>query len=144
MWLSTSSSSFNNTLRIVPSALVTIGITIVFLFYSLFISRTRSRYSSLFSVSFNYTVGMVNFTLRHVLIYLLNITRSSRLAEIRWSVYISKSQRSLSVSFSRNVYYYYSLGVFHTGVSLLSVIHIKSERMEFSTGLKYSQYSSWS
>ena len=34
-------------------------------------------------------------------IFLLTITRSSRLGEIRWSVRIPKSQRSLCVSFSR-------------------------------------------
>ena len=34
-------------------------------------------------------------------LFLLTITRSDHLAEIGWSVYISKSQRSLCVSFSR-------------------------------------------
>ena len=74
--------------------------SIVFSFLS------KSRYSFPFSLSFNFTrwsAGMSRTTIRQVLFFfcLLTITRSGRLAEIRWSVYISKSQRSFPVSFFR-------------------------------------------
>ena len=64
----------------------------IFLFFSL----ARSRYLSLFSLSFFYF-----FFFFFIFYFLLTISRFGRLAEIRWSVYISRSQRSLSVSFSR-------------------------------------------
>ena len=45
---------------------------------------------------------MPKFTIRQVLFFfLLNIYRSGRLAEIRWPVCISKSQRNLCISFYR-------------------------------------------
>ena len=43
----------------------------------------------------NYSAGSVFF------VFLLTITRTGRLAEIKWSVCISKSQRSLCISFSK-------------------------------------------
>ena len=57
---------------------------------------------SFFSLSFNFTLwspGTAKSTILQVLFFLLIIIRSGRLAEIRWSVCISKSQRSLCVSF---------------------------------------------
>ena len=59
-----------------------------------FNSLARSRYLSFFSLSFNFTLwsaGTDKSTIMQVLFFLLIIIRSSRLAEIRWSVCISKS-----------------------------------------------------
>ena len=83
------------------------------MFHSFFNSLARSRYLSLFLLSFNSTLGSTDtakFTIRTVLFFflfsffffffLLTATWCGRLAEIRWSVYISKSQRTLCVSFS--------------------------------------------
>ena len=46
-----------NLLVTVPSVLITIGITVTFMFNSFFSSLARSRYSSLFSLSFSFTLG---------------------------------------------------------------------------------------
>ena len=57
-----------------------------------------------FSHSFDFTLclaGTAKSTILQVLIFSLIIIRSGRLAEIWWSVCISKSQRSLCVSFSK-------------------------------------------
>ena len=81
----------------VPSTPITTGITVTFMLRSFFI--TRSRYLFLFLLSFSFTLwsaGTAKST-----IFLLTITRFGRLAEIRWSVCISKSQRSYWVPFSR-------------------------------------------
>ena len=51
---SNSSSPFNNTLVIVPNALITIGIIINCMFHSFFDSLARSRYLSFFSHSFSF------------------------------------------------------------------------------------------
>ena len=90
-------ADFNNS--VVPRAPITIGITITFMFHSFFNSLVRSRYLSLFTLSFNFTLWS---TIPQVLSFLLIIfIRSGRRAEIRWSVRILKSQRNLYVSFSR-------------------------------------------
>ena len=54
--ISKSSSSFTNSLGIIPSAPITIGITVIFMFPRFFSSLARSRYLSLFSLSFNFTL----------------------------------------------------------------------------------------
>ena len=102
--ISKSSSPCTNPLVTVPRAPITIGIIITFMFHSFFNSLARSRYLSLFSHSFNFTLWSAETaksTILKVLLFLLIIIRSGRLAEIRWSVCISKSQRSLCISFSR-------------------------------------------
>ena len=102
--ISKSSSPSTNPLMTVPRTSITIGINFTFMFNSFFNSQARSRYLSFFSLSFNFTpwsTGTANSRIRQVLFFLLTDTRSGCLAEIRWSVYISKSQRSLYVSFSR-------------------------------------------
>ena len=53
--ISKSSSPFTNPLGIIPGAIITIGITVTFMFHSLFCSLARSRYLSFFSLSFNFT-----------------------------------------------------------------------------------------
>ena len=88
----------------VPIAPITIRITVtfmVFFFGGGFSSPERPWYLSLFSLSFSFTLWSAG-TIQQVLFYfLLTITRSGRLAEIRWSVRISKSRRILCVSFSK-------------------------------------------
>ena len=101
--ISTSSGSCTNRLWIVSRAPITIGIIVTFMFNSFYNFQTRSWYLSLFSHSFNFTLwyaGIANFTALQVLSFLLIIIRSGRLAEIKWSFYISKSQTSLCISFS--------------------------------------------
>ena len=55
--ISRSSSRFTKPLGIVPSAPITSGITVTFIFHRFFFSsQARSRYLSLFSLSFNFTL----------------------------------------------------------------------------------------
>ena len=88
-------------LMTVPSGSVTTGITVTFRFHSCFNSLPRS--STYLSFRFLSTLlsGMSEqqspWFLK--LIITLIITRSGRLAKIRWSVCISKSQTSFCVSF---------------------------------------------
>ena len=111
--ISKSSSPFINHLGIVPSGPITTSITITFTLRTFISSLAWSKYLSPFSLSFNLTLwyaGTAKSTIRQVLSLSLSlshffwggltITQSGRLAEIRWSVCISKSQRSLRVSFS--------------------------------------------
>ena len=80
------SSSFNNPLVIVPKAPIWISLIVTFMFYSFFNSARVAKSAILQVISF-----------------LLITIRSGLLAEIRWSVCMSKSHRSLCVSFSRKV-----------------------------------------
>ena len=59
-----------------------------------FHSLAKSRYLSLFSLSFSFTLcsaGTAKSTIRQILFFLLAIIRSGHLAEIRISIFISKS-----------------------------------------------------
>ena len=76
-------------------------ITINFMFNSFFNFLARSRYVSFFLLSFNFTLWSAGTAKSTILFFLLIITRSGHLAKIRWSVCISKSQRSLCISFYR-------------------------------------------
>ena len=100
---SKSSSPFSNPLVIVPNAPITIGIIVTFMFHSFFFNTlARSRYLSFFSHSFSFilwSAGTAKSTILQVLFFLLIIIRSGLLAEIRWSVCMSKSDRSLCVLF---------------------------------------------
>ena len=72
--------------------------------------------------------------------FLLTITRSGRLAVIRWSVYKSKSQRSLCVSFSRTGS---GLCIYHLFVwSNFNFLH-NSQWITFPTQLSLVLYSPW-
>ena len=111
---SKSSSPFNNPLVTVPKASITIGIIVTFMFYSFSNSLASSRYLSFFSYSFSFipwSAGRVKSTILQVLFFffffLLIIIRSSLLAEIGWSVCMSKSHRSLCALFSRTGIYSY-------------------------------------
>ena len=55
--ISNSFSPFTKPLGIVPSAPITIGITVTFMFHSFFSSQTRSKYLSLFFISLIFVLG---------------------------------------------------------------------------------------
>ena len=81
-----SSNHFINHMSIVASAPITTGNTDTFMFQSFFSSLARLRYLSLFSLSFNFTLWSLRrakSTIQQVLIFLLTITRSSGVVEIR-------------------------------------------------------------
>ena len=102
--ISNSSSPFTNPLVTILSILITVGITITFIFHSFFSSLARFRYLSLFLPSFIFTLGsagMAKSTIQQVLCFLLTIAKSGCLGEIRWSIFILKSFRILCISFSR-------------------------------------------
>ena len=99
-FISKSSSSFINRLVPVPRAPIIIGINETFMFHSFFSSLVISRYLSFFSISFNFTqwlIGTAKSTVLQVLIFLLIIIEFGRLGKIKWSVWMSKSERSLCV-----------------------------------------------
>ena len=102
---SKSSSPFNNPLVTVPKAPITIAIIVTFMFHTFFNSLARTRYLSFFSHSFSFILWSAvtaKSTILQILFFLLLITVMSGLvAEIRWSVCMSKSHRSLCGSFSR-------------------------------------------
>ena len=102
--ISKSFNPYTDPMGTVPRAPITIGLTVTFKFHSFFISLARPRYL-FFSLSFDFTLWSARSAksiTRQVLFFLLLIiSRSDRLAEIRWSVCISKSQRNLCVLFSR-------------------------------------------
>ena len=108
-WPPTSKSSrpFNNPLVTVPKAPITIGIIDTFIFHSFFqFSSTVEVLISLFTFFQFYSVVSLdskvhNFADFLSFLLLLIIIRSGLLAEIRGSVCMSKSHRSLCVSFSR-------------------------------------------
>ena len=100
-----SSSSFSNPLVTVPKAPITIGMIVTCMFHGFFNSLARSRYLSFVSHSFSFilwSAGTAKSTILQFLFFLLLIIiKSGFLAEIRWSVCVSKSHRSLCVLFSR-------------------------------------------
>ena len=108
-WPPTSKSSrpFNNPLVTVPNAPITIGIIALFKFHSFFsiLKQAQGTYLSFHIISILFCVQpgeqsrqLCRFSF---FFFLLIIIRSGVLAEIRWSVCISKSHRSLCMSFSR-------------------------------------------
>ena len=106
VWMVTTSKSsrlFNNSLVTVPKTPIINGI-IVTMFHFFFSIPWQGRGTYPFFTFFQfYSVvsrdSKVN-NFENSLFYLI-IIRSGLLAEIRWSVCMSKSQRSLCVSFSR-------------------------------------------
>ena len=102
---SKSSRPFNNPLVTVPNAPMTIGTIVTLMFTQFFFnSLARSRYLSFFLLSFRFilwSAGTAKSTILQILFLLLIIMRSGLLAEIRWSVCMLKSHRSLCESFSR-------------------------------------------
>ena len=105
---------------------IIIGTIVTFMFHSFSNSLARSRYLFFFSHSINFilwSVGTAKSTILQILFYFLLIMVSSGLlAHIRWSVCISKSHRSLCVSFSRTAA---GLCIYHLLVwSNLNFLHI--------------------
>ena len=107
-----------NSLVTVPSAPITTGITVTFMFHSFFSSLVRFLVLiSLFDFFLLYPVisqngknlnsvgslffSFFSFFFFSFFFFFLTITRFGRLAEIRWSVCISKSLRSLCISLSK-------------------------------------------
>ena len=133
-FISKSSRPFINLLVIVPKAPIIIRINVTFMIHPFFNFLSRSTYSTFFSLSFNFilwSAGKAKTTILQVLFFcllfiylfflLLVITRYDRQIEIKRSVWMSKSQCCLWVSFSRTDYYYYyyktPLWVFQTTIS---------------------------
>ena len=128
---SKSSSPFNNPWVTVPKAPITMCIIVTFMFHRFFNSLARSRYLSLFSHSFSFilwSAGTAKSMLLQIFLFLFCfvflsiIMRSGLRAEIRWSVCMLKSHRSLWVSFSRTGA---GLCIYHLLVwSSLNFLHI--------------------
>ena len=93
--ISKSSSSFNNPLvTTVPKVPITIGIILTFVFHIFFLFACKARYISFFSISvlFCRQAGQQSLQFCKFSSFLLIIIRSRLLAEIRWSIFMSKSQ----------------------------------------------------
>ena len=102
--ISKSSSPFNNPLVTVPKAPITIGIIVTLMFHSFFLFPSKVEVLIFLFIFFQfYSVfsrdSKVN-NFANALFFLLIISRSGLLVEIRWSVCMSKPHRSLCVSFS--------------------------------------------
>ena len=108
-----SSSPCVNPLVTVPRVQITIGINVTFIFHIVFQFPNKVKLLILlfafcqfyFAVSrdskIHYSASSLSFFFFFFFFFLSFIIRSGHLAEIRWSVCMSKSQRSLCVSFSR-------------------------------------------
>ena len=142
---SKSSSPFSNPLVTVPNAPITIGIIVICMFHSFLKSLARSRYLS-FSHSFSFilwSAGTVKSTILQVVFFLLIIIRSGLLAEIRWSVCMSKSHWSLCVLFSKTgaglcIFHYYYLFVCYIILSIypfLLLSHISFKKRIFAQNI---------
>ena len=98
-----------------PSAPSPIGITITFMFHSFLVfSQNLGIY-----LSFRFLLFLLcwdgKFTIKQFLfinLFIFVITKFARLAEIRWSVWISKSQKNLYVLFTRTNYWFYTFHFF--------------------------------
>ena len=126
------SKSFNtctNTLVTVPSALITIGITVTFMFHSFF-SLARYGYLSLrfFSVLRCGQLGRLNPLSEVPIFCWLSLgPRSGCLAEIRWSICISKSKRNQWVSLSKTDSGLYIYHLFEwSNLNFLPISHLIS------------------
>ena len=87
---SKSSRPFNNLLVTVPKAPITIGIIVTFMYHSFFQFSSKVKVlNSLFTFFQFYSV--VSQDSRYSFFFFLIIIRTGLLAEIRWSVCISKS-----------------------------------------------------
>ena len=119
--ISKGSSLFINLLVTIRRAPITISIIVTFMFHNFYSSPARSRYLYLFSPSFNLTLwsgGTAKSTILQ-LIYFFIIIRSGRLVNIWESVCMSKSQRSLCVSFSRTDVW---LRIYHILLFIVTVV----------------------
>ena len=106
LFIYNSSNTISKPLETIPIESIWSGIiiTITIIFYSFLCSLARSKYLSLFTFSLIFilwSAEIAKFTIWQILCLLLIITRSSLLAQIRWSVCISKYQRIVCIAFSR-------------------------------------------
>ena len=127
--ISESSSPFINPLVTVESAPIAIGITVTFMFHS-FSVPSKDKYRELIFVFAFFCFARWQsplFSSFFFFFFFLTMTRFGRLPEIRWSVFISNSQRSLCVSFSRT---YFGLCIYHL---LLSIFTNPSARAGYDT-----------
>ena len=124
--ISKSFSPINNPSVAVPWVPITIGINATFMFHSFFNSLAKPRYLSLFSFSFIFSLwsaGTVKSTILQVLCFvclfvcLLITVNFSRLTEIKLSVCMSKSQRSLCISISS-----WNLTIRTNGISFVRMV----------------------
>ena len=109
-----------------PSATITIGITVTFMLLSRFRSLARSWYLSLFSLSFNFICGLPGwqsllfgmfsffFFFFFVVVVVVDYYKIRSSGQDLVTICISKSQRTLCVSFSRSDS---GLCVFHLFIS---------------------------
>ena len=113
------------------------------MFHSFFNCLARSKYLSFFSLSFSFilwSAGTAKFTIMQVLFFLLIIIRFCLMAEIRGFVCMSKSHRSLCVSFSKADA---GLCIYHLFVwSSLNLLQL-SQRITFPTQSCLVLYSFW-
>ena len=145
-FISKSSSPFNNPLVTVQKAPITIGIIVTFMFQSLFFFNFLAKveiFMLLFTFFQFYSVVSRNNKGHNfensLFLLLLIIIRSSLLAEIRWSVFMSKSHKSLCV-FSRTVAV---LCIYHLLIwSNLNFLHI-SQWIPLPTQSCLVLYSFW-
>ena len=109
--ISNSSNSLSKLLRTISSAPFTCGITVTLIYHGFFRSLARSKYLSLFSLSFFFTqwfavtakstIQQVLFFFNFFFFFFVNYHQVRSPSWIRWSICISKSWRILCVSFSR-------------------------------------------
>ena len=99
--ISKSSSLFNNPSVTVPRAPITISIAVIFIFHSFFSILIRDIYPSFHfpSILLRGQPGQHSPQFCKFSFFLLIIIRSGRQSEIRWSVCISKSKKTLSSLF---------------------------------------------
>ena len=96
------SSLFSNPLAIVPRAPIRVSIAVTFVFYGVFCSLARSRYSALLLVSFHFTLWpseTANFTFHLVLFFcwrLKVLVVRARLGDF----FVSQNPRELCTSHS--------------------------------------------
>ena len=90
---SKSSSPLNNPLVTEPKATITIGIIVTFMFHSFFQFPSKVQVLIFFPHSFSFILGSAGTAVHNIasfFFYLLIFIRSGLLAEIRWSVCMSK------------------------------------------------------
>ena len=89
--ISKSYNPFTNSLRIVRSAPITIGITVTFMFNIFLFSGKVLVLNSLFAFSYFHFVVRRDDKVYYLTGSFLLLTRSGRLARIRWSVSVSEN-----------------------------------------------------
>ena len=124
---SKSSSPFSNPLITVPKSPITIGIIVTLMFHSIFQFPSKAEVLILLFTLFQfYSVvsrdSKVDNFANSLFFFLLIIIKSDLLTEITRSVCMSKSQKSLCVSFSRTDV---EFCIYHLFVwSILNFLHI--------------------